>query len=218
MKKKCTNCRLVNFAKADKCARCGSKLGETENIAVNGGFLNSPLVKRFGVLLLVCVISVAGFYTSLLFSADSLTYAERSAVKDSIELLNEKGFSDEAFYLKYLTAFRANDNWLNASVVKEKAYAATNFPFEIVTLYPDFFIYPIDRTEHAAILLHEARHLRGEDEHDAYEFVWKHRKQLGWTRDLYRTSEVWNAVKKQTQDVVPELFVCETKPNFDCTE
>jgi hypothetical protein len=218
MKKKCLNCRLVNFAEANICARCGSRLGETENIASNGGFLKSPLVKRGGVLLLVCVITVAGFYTSLLFSADSLSYDERSAVNDAIELLKEKGFNDEVFYLEKLAVFRSNDNWLNASVPKERAYAATNFPFEIITLYPEFFLYPADRTEHAAILLHEARHLQGKDEHDAYDYVWKHRQQLGWTRDKYKASDVWNAVKRQTQEMVPEMFVCETKPGFDCTE
>lgn len=218
MKKKCSNCRLVNFAKADFCVRCRSKLGETENIASNDGFLKSPLVKRLSVLLLVCLITIAGFYTSLLFSADSLTYNQRNKVNDAIELLKEKGFKDEVFYLEKFAVFRSNDNWLNASVQKEKAFAATNFPFEIMTLYPEFFLYPADRTEHAAILLHEARHLQGKDEHDAYEYVWKNRWQLGWTRDKYKASEVWIAVQRQTQESVPEIFVCETKPNFDCTE
>lgn len=218
MKKKCLNCRLVNFAKADVCARCGSKLSEIENIASNSGFFKSPLAKRLGVFLLVCGIVFAGFYTSLLFSADSLTSRERSTVNDAVELLKEKGFNSEVFYLEKFAVFRSNDNWLNASVAKERAFAATNFPFEIVTLYPEFFQLPSDRTEQAAILLHEARHLQGKDERDAYEFVWKHRQQLGWARDKYKTSEVWSLVKKQTQEVVPELFVCEPKPGFDCTE
>ena len=87
-----------------------------------------------------------------------------------------------------------------------------------MTIYPDFFKFPVDDTERAAILLHEARHMRGEDEHDAYAFVWKHRKQLGWTRDKYGNSPVWTGVRKQTRDTVPELFVCESNEYKDCTE
>ena len=80
------------------------------------------------------------------------------------EVLKEKGFTDEAFLLEHVAVFRGNDNWLNASVEKESAYAATNFPFEIVTIYPDFFKYPKDDIERAAILLHESKHLEGKDE------------------------------------------------------
>ena len=114
--------------------------------------------------------------------------------------------------------FRANDNWLNASVAKENAYAATNFPFEIMTLYSDFFTYPVDDTERAAILLHEAEHLKGKNEHDAYEFVWIHRKQLGWTKEVYKVSPVWRNVRRQTLENVPNLFVCGEKEFSDCTE
>ena len=120
--------------------------------------------------------------------------------------------------LETFTVFRRTDNWLNASVEKENAFAATNFPFEIVTLYSDFFTYPADDIERAAILLHETRHLRGEGEKQAYEFVWKHRKQLGWTRDKYANSQVWENVRRQTRDVVPGLFVCEINQFSDCTE
>lgn len=133
-------------------------------------------------------------------------------------MLSEKGFSDEVFLLNYVTAFRADDNWLNASVAKENAYAATNYPFEIMTLYADFFTYPIDETERAAILLHEAKHLQGKSEKEAYEFVWKNRWKLGWTRDKYAASPVWQNVRKQTREIVPELFNCSEKPLGDCTE
>jgi hypothetical protein len=103
-------------------------------------------------------------------------------------------------------------------VAKESAYAATNFPFEILTLYRDFFTYPADDTERAAILLHEAKHLAGKNEHDAYEYVWKHRKQLGWTSDKYYTSPVWQGIRKQTKDNVPLLFVCDFNEGGDCTQ
>ena len=107
---------------------------------------------------------------------------------------------------------------MNASVAKENAYAATNFPFEIITLYPDFFTYPADDTERAAILLHEARHLRGKDEADAYRFVWEHRKQLGWIEKQYSGSAVWRNVRQQTHETVPDLFVCDKNINGDCDE
>ncbi len=105
-----------------------------------------------------------------------------------------------------------------ASVAKENAYAATNFPFAIITLYSDFFAYPQDDTERAAILLHEARHLQGEDEHQAYSYVWQNRHRLGWTGDRYGESPVWANIQRQTRDQAPELFNCPSMRNGDCTE
>ena len=155
---------------------------------------------------------------SLLASSKSLAYEEKTIVRRAISIIEEKGFSREAFLLNNLAAFRGNDNWLNASVPKENAYAATNFPFEIVTVYPDFFAYTADDTERAAILLHEARHLLGDDEKEAYTFVWKNRQKLGWTKETHFKSVVWQNVRKQTREVAPDLFVCMTNPYADCTE
>lgn len=120
--------------------------------------------------------------------------------------------------LDYLTSYRADDNWLNASVDKENAYAATNFPFEVMTIYPDFFNYPVDDTERAAILLHEAQHLKGADEKEAYEFVWKNRKKLGWTKEKYGSSIIYQNVRRQTREYAPQLFVCNLNEYADCTE
>ena len=218
MKKLCPNCNLVNFKEANQCLRCQSNL-----ITVTSGkypkntFLKSKIFRRVVICIAVCLFTILGFYISLVGSSKSLSYQEKKAVKASIEILEAKGFSGEAFLLNYLTAFRANDNWLNASVPKENAFAATNFPFEIITIYPDFFAYPVDETERAAILLHEAQHLKGADEKEAYEFVWKNRKKLGWTEEKYAASVVWQNVRKQTREVVPELFVCDVNPYGDCT-
>ena len=120
--------------------------------------------------------------------------------------------------LEHVTTFRGSDHWLNASVAKESAYAATNFPFEIMTLYPDFFVYPVDEVERAAILLHEARHLLGDDEKEAYSFVWENRQKLGWTRYKYAASPVWSNVQLQTRDLAPGLFNCPEKNLGDCTD
>ena len=175
-------------------------------------------MRRAAVCLLVCIAAIAGFYSTLVFSASPLTSEEKRKTQDAIRILEEKGFSTEVFLLKRLAVFRNNDNWLNASVEKENAYAATNFPFEIVTLYPDFFTFPVDDTERAAILLHEAQHLMGEDEKTAYEFVWKNRKKLGWAGENYANSVILTAVRKQTKEIAPLLFVCDVNPHGDCTE
>ncbi len=219
MNKKCPNCNLVNFADADACARCEADLIEVSSeIEKPKASLKRKILQRAAVCLVVCILTVLGFYLSLLFTSKRLNYDEKSKVKDAIKVLDEKGFSEEVFLLDYLTSFRANDHWLNASVEKEGAFAATNFPFEIMTVYPDFFQYPTDDTERAAILLHEAQHLKGADEKEAYEFVWKNRQKLGWTKDKYAHSIVWRNVRKQTKEVAPHLFVCELNEYADCTE
>jgi len=218
MNKKCPNCKLVNFSTAENCSRCQSNLVEVNNLHTNNSFLRSKIFKRAAVCFVVVICSVLGFYLSLILSAKRLNYEERKTVQRAVDILEAKGFSNEAFLLNYLTAYRANDHWLNASVVKENAYAATNYPLEIMTIYPDFFSRSTDDLERAAILLHEAQHLKGAEEKEAYEFVWRNRKRLGWTKETYRNSEVWQTVRTQTKEYVPNLFVCETNLYNDCTE
>ena len=214
MTKKCTECRLANFAHADVCARCGAKLG---NAMARRGWKSGGLLIRSAVCLLVCIAVILGFYLSLLASASSLAIDQKSTVREAVALLKDRGFASEASMLN-LATFKGSDNWLNASVAKESAYAATNFPFAIITLYPDFFTYPTDVTERAAVLLHESKHLSGANEHDAYEFVWRNRTQLGWTRDKYNYSPVWRNIRQQTRDNAPELFACPENEFSDCTE
>ena len=173
---------------------------------------------RAAICACVCLAALFGFYLSLIASAKRLSFDERAAVSRAVDVIKERGFNNEAMLLNTITAFRGTDNWLNASVAKENAYAATNFPFEIMTLYSDFFTYPKDDIERAAVLLHESKHLAGKNEHDAYEFVWKNRKQLGWTKERYFNSPVWSNVRSQTRENVPELFVCEKNEFNDCTE
>ena len=221
MNKKCPNCRLVNFADAENCRRCESELREIAAID------DAPVVKSSGVkkLLLRVVglfaavfIALFGFYVTLLVSAKRPEYAEKQLIDKAVQTLDDRGFSRDVFPLRYLTAYRATDNWLNATTREENAYAATNFPFEIMTIYPEFYKYPIDDVERAAVLLHESQHLRGADEKEAYEYVWRNRKKLGWTREVYGTSEMWLNVRKQTREFAPNLFVCDGKVYNDCTE
>jgi hypothetical protein len=210
---------LVNFDDAENCARCGSAPGDATPVKAEPARRLGPyILKRAGVCVVVCLCALLGFYLSLIMSASRLSYVQKIEIEKSISLLEQKGFSDEVFMLRYLTAFRAEDNWLNASVAKENAYAATNYPFEIMTIYPDFFVYPVDDTERAAILLHESKHLQGKDEKEAYEFVWKNRAKLGWTSEKYGDSPVWQNVRRQTREYVPALFVCNVNEFGDCTE
>lgn len=175
------------------------------------------IYNRLATFFLVAIATITGFYASLVFSSASLTPEQRLLTFEAIAVLEERGFRDEAFLLRKVVVFRSNDNWLNASVEKEDAYAATNFPFAIITLYPEFFDHPVGSIERAAILLHEARHVRGEDEPAAYEYVWKNRTKLGWTEDKFGASEVWRTVENQTRFYVPGLFICEFNPGSDCT-
>lgn len=221
MKKQCPNCKLVNFPHLEACARCQFDLIEVSSIAGNGqpNFAGThKILRRALVCAGVCFVAVFGFYLSLIFTSGSLSRDEIKQIESAIRILDEKGFSNEVFLLDYLTSYRANDNWLNASTKFENAYAATNFPLEIMTVYPDFFAYTTDDTERAAILLHEAQHLKGADEKEAYEFVWRNRKKLGWTKEMHGKSLIWRNVRQQTKENAPNLFVCNWTDYGDCTE
>ena len=213
----CSVCKAVNSQNAYSCSRCATDLPRPDTTA-DKRQRPPRLLQRVGAVVVVCAAILAGFYVSLLVSAKRLTLRERAELSAAISVLEQKGFEREVFMLRHLTAYRSNDNWLNASVPKENAYAATNFPFEIMTLYADFFAYPEDDTERAAILLHESRHLLGEDEQEAYTYVWKNRARLGYTAEQYGHSEVWRNIRKQTREMVPELFTCIGAEFADCTE
>ena len=118
---------------------------------------------------------------------------------DAIALLDERGFTRQAFVLRHFTSFRSTDNWWNLYHEHYQAYAATNFPFEIVTLYPWFFELPQDDVERAVVLLHEAHHLMGADEATALRRVWQEKSRLGWTADVYARGKVWKNTREWTQ-------------------
>ncbi len=221
MKKRCPNCHLIHFPHSTECVRCQSGLIEVSTLQTDGAIkpsMKCTIIRRAAICVVVCFAALLGFYLSMIFTSASLKYDEKKQIQSAIKILDEKGFAGEVFLLKYLTSFRGNDNWLNASTKTENAYAATNFPFEIMTVYPDFFTYSTDDVERAAILLHEARHLKGADEKEAYEFVWRNRHKLGWTKEFYEHSVVWQNVRKQTKEFAPNLFVCGSNEFGDCTE
>jgi hypothetical protein len=164
----------------------------------------------------LCLLSV--FHSSLLVTSQPLRADELQEVNRAIDLLDAKGFEKEAFLLRRLTVFRNTDSWLNSLAQKENAFAATNFPFNVITLYPDFFSRAADDTERAMVLLHEAQHLQGADEPAAYGYVWRNRQRLGWTILSHGTTESYVTVEELTREMAPELFTCPDKLWNDCTE
>ncbi len=140
MKKRCPQCQLVNFSHSKECVRCRSCLIEvlTFEDGANKSASKSKFFQRAIICAAVVFLTLLGFYLSLLYTSKSLGYDEKQTVQKAISILDEKGFSREVFLLNYLTSYRANDNWLNASTKFENAYAATNFPIEIMTICPEF--------------------------------------------------------------------------------
>jgi len=220
-RQKCPNCGLVNSSADEACRRCGvSLLEQAEPIAARELPVVRPkkrtILKRVTWILGTTGILLIIFYVSLLLSSEGLSSDQREKVDHAIALLRARGFSTEAFTLNRLTSFRSTDNWLNAYVGHHDAYAATNFPFEMVTLYPEFFETPVDDCERAAVLLHEARHLLGKGEDDALEYTWKSKQQLGWTTEKYRQTKVWDATMRLTKSRFPYMFQCGYDQQQDC--
>lgn len=167
---------------------------------------------------LAAVLALFAFYLSLVATSAPVEPQDMAKVRRAIVLLDEKGFGREVFLLRHFATFRSRDNWLNGFAEKESAFAATNFPFQIITLYPDFYSKATDDTERAMILLHEAQHLQGKDERGAYSYVWQHREQLGWTQISHGTTPSYITISQLTRENAPELFTCAEKVWNDCTE
>ena len=169
-----------------------------------------------------CAVAACGalvmFYASLIATSAPVSAGDTVVVERAIDLLESRGFQDEVFLLRHAAIFRGSDNWLNRLTPKDSAYAATNFPVQIITLYPDFYSKAVDDTERAMILLHEAQHLRDKDEHEAYAYVWQNRSRLGWTQLRYGTTPAYITISEQTREMVPGLFTCNARLWNDCTE
>ncbi|MDH3529839.1 MAG: hypothetical protein OEQ28_09760, partial [Acidobacteriota bacterium] len=99
----------------------------------------------------IFVLTINIFYLSLLTTSQPLLDHHRTTLDQAISKLESKGFDREVFLLRRVATFRVSDNWLNSFVEDENAYAGTNFPFEVITLYPDFFEKSVDEAERAAI-------------------------------------------------------------------
>jgi len=220
MSVKCTQCSLVNFAVDESCRRCGAALtlpDAAPGAAIGG--LVEPRPRSLGRWLLwiagVTWLIVFVWSRSLIFTSEPLEQSKRWQVNDAIALLDQAGFSREVFVLKNLTNYRATDSWWNEYQGHESAYASTNFPLEIVTLYPAFFTDTVDDTERAAILLHEAQHLLGFDETHALDRTWREKARIGWTRDNYGNTKVFK-VTEGISFTATTLFQCKDNHHWDC--
>jgi hypothetical protein len=189
------------------------KIKESQFFQKAQAFLTMPYK-----ILRVGLFTILVFYFTLIISSNPVTPAQFEKIDKAIELLAEKGFEREVFLLRNATLFRNTDNWLNSAVDKENAFASTNCPFGMITIYPDFYDRAADDTERAMILLHEVQHLQGTDEREAYSYVWQNRHKLGWTMTPYGTTETYVTIELQTREHAPELFTCPDKLWNDCTE
>ena len=165
----------------------------------------------------VTVVILLGAYGSLLATSNGLAGDQRTVVRRAIQVLDRSGFSREASVLGRFVAWRSTDNWWNEYVGHQRAYAATNFPFAVVTVYPPFFTVAVDDTERAAILLHEAYHVLGDDEEQVLRHVWLAKQRIGWTEDRYAHTRVWRNTREWTAGTVPGLFRCGIDAHSDCT-
>ncbi|MGH9883645.1 MAG: hypothetical protein ACRD6N_19655 [Pyrinomonadaceae bacterium] len=214
-RKKCSRCGLVNQSTDEACRRCGASLGtEADYATAQKRGIGKRLIWIFATTIFLLFIG----YLSLLLTSDDLDREKRQTVERAIAILEQKGFDREAFVLATLVKYRGTDNWWNRYVGHRDAYAATNFPFEVVTVYPEFFEHTLDDHERAAILLHEAYHLLGSGEAAALERVWREKQKLGWTADNYSQSRVWNNTRELTAAQVPTLFQCGSDGRSDCTQ
>ncbi len=227
---KCQQCGLVNFSRVEECRRCGAGLiiddaSGTQTLSEENAFEDESgaqaprsLVKRVGVGVGVAAFLLLLCYISLLESSAPGSYEQKVLVGRAISLIEQSGFEGDAFLLRRLANYRTTDSWWNRWLGHGDAYAATNFPFQVVTLYPDFFKHATDDTERAVILLHEARHLAGAGEAKAFAGVWRDKVRLGWTKEKYGQTRVWKNVKEFTLKYAPEVFQCGADGQSDCVE
>jgi hypothetical protein len=166
----------------------------------------------------VTLTILASAHASLLITSEPLSDSERRIVMDAVGALDRAGFTREAWALRRLVSFRRTDNWWNRYVGHATAYAATNFPFAVITVYPAFFRYPIDEVERATILLHESSHLFGDDEKFALHRVWLEKDRLGWTSLSYGHTRVWKNTREWTVNEIPSMFSCGEDGKSDCLE
>ena len=223
-RQKCANCGLVNTGSDVSCRRCGSPLTGDEaaepppvtEVAEEISTKKRGLLHRLTWIAGATIIVLLVLYGSLLISSNGLESDQREQVQKAIAVLEQHGFNREVFILKHLTVFRGTDNWWNRYLGHRDAYAATNFPFEVVTLYPEFFTVPVDDNERASVLLHESSHLLGSGEEAALGATWRNKRRLGWTVEKYRQTRLWNATEQLTRAQFPYMFKCGSDAQSDC--
>jgi hypothetical protein len=222
-RRKCAECGLVNAGTDEQCRRCGAWFREEDSFAPEQSEPESSrpprtrsFLKRVVWIVSATLIILIVWYLSLLLTSEKLQPEQNLKVDVAIALIEQSGFTREGFVLRHAANFRSTDNWWNRWLGHRDAYAATNFPFEIVTLYSEFFDTPVDDRERAAVLLHEARHLLGDGEDAALRSTWMSKQRLGWTKDRYQQTKVWDNTERLTRTQFPYLFQCGSDGKSDC--
>ena len=220
-RRSCAHCGLVNFGEAETCRRCHHDLVETVPAVpdVEAPASSARGARRTRLIVAATIgLSIFAWSRSLLLTSEPIDDSQRLMVMRSVELLEHAGFSKEVTMLRHFANYRATDNWWNNYIGHSQAYAATNFPLGVVTLYAPFFRTAVDDTERAVILLHEAQHLAGAGEPAALELTWREKSRLGWTAEKYGETKVWKNTKEWTAADVPLLFQCGTDGHGDCAK
>ncbi len=221
---KCLQCGLVNFADTIVCKRCNQPLlaGFSGDAPLEEADVAAPprrtLIKSLAAISGAVLLVLFTAYISLHQTSEPLDFDKQIIVRRATDLLEVKGFANNAFMLRHIVSYRASDNWWNRWVGHNDAYAATNFPFQVVTLYPDFFRVATNDTERAVVLLHESFHLFGKGEPEAFAGVWRAKHRLGWTKGEYGHTQVWRNSREFTERYAPQLFRCGLDKQSDCTE
>lgn len=212
----CPHCKLYNELNEFQCRRCGTSLS-AKRAGTSGKDPKQFTLERalLRISLLVAFFLIA-WYASLRTTSAPLNPEQKQFVERAIGILDQRGFTTEATLLRRVTLFRATDHWWNQQFGHPQAYAATNFPFEVMTLYPEFFTKTTDDTERAVILLHESYHLRGQGEETAYTEVWREKEKLGYTAARYSKTRVWINMRDDTLTYAPMLFTCGVSGKEDC--
>jgi hypothetical protein len=208
--RKCPYCGLVNFADSTQCRRCSSELFDSRPVVApppRPEVLEATSLRVLPIAALLVAL-FCGAWASLVLTSSGLDAEERAMVDRAIAVLRGHGFNKEVFLLDHVASFRTTDNWWNRYVGHRDAYASTNFPFEVMTLYPHFFEQTTDDVERAIILLHEGQHLIGKGERTALERVWKAKSRVGWTSASYGNTRVWRSTKELTLAEFPEFLAC----------
>jgi hypothetical protein len=213
---RCPQCGIANFSDGDACRRCGERLFAARAAAPVTYHAEPSVLRRVGAIAGAVIAVLFGWWVSLFATSEGLDPDQQVIVYRALDLLEERGFTKEVFALRNVARFRSTDNWWNLYNGHYQAYAATNFPFEIVTIYPWFFDLPQDDVERAVILLHEAQHLMGADEETALRRVWALKSRVDWTAETYGRSKVWKNTREWTQASAPDLFTCR-EVEVDCT-
>jgi hypothetical protein len=212
----CPHCNLYNELNEFRCRRCGKSLTAKRASAADYDPNKFTFARTLLRIALLAAFLMIAWYASLLKTSTPLPAEHRQMVERAITILQQRGFTTEATLLRRVVTYRATDHWWNQHFGHPQAYAATNFPFEVMTLYPDFFSKTTDDTERAVILLHEYYHLRGQGEEAAYTETWRAKEKLGYTAVRYSKTRVWSNMRDDTLTYAPTLFTCGASGQEDC--